>query len=65
MGVGRQRLRARNLRWPGKDLDPPSGNRVSPIGAALGVLVRKGTAYPPKLAGIGIVVAGLILAAFS
>jgi drug/metabolite transporter (DMT)-like permease len=34
-----------------------------PIGAALGMLVRKEAAYPPKLVGIGIVVIGLILVA--
>ncbi|MBI4731409.1 MAG: EamA family transporter [Chloroflexi bacterium] len=32
-----------------------------PIGAALGILVRKEAAYPPKLVGIGVVVVGLIL----
>ncbi len=34
-----------------------------PIGAALGMLVRKESASPPKLAGIALVVIGLILAA--
>jgi len=34
-----------------------------PIGAALGMLVRKEAVYPPKLVGIGIVVVGLILVA--
>lgn len=34
-----------------------------PIGAALGILVRKEPAYRPKLVGIGIVVVGLILVA--
>jgi drug/metabolite transporter (DMT)-like permease len=34
-----------------------------PIGAALGILVRKEKATPPKLAGIALVVAGLVLAA--
>ena len=34
-----------------------------PIGAALGMLVRKEALYPPKLVGIGVVVAGLILVA--
>ncbi len=34
-----------------------------PIGAALGILVRKEAATPPKLAGIGLVVVGLGLAA--
>ncbi|KAF0106351.1 MAG: hypothetical protein FD146_2617 [Anaerolineaceae bacterium] len=34
-----------------------------PIGAALGMLVRKEAATPPKLAGIALVVLGLILAA--
>ena len=34
-----------------------------PIGAALGMLVRKEPAYLPKLVGIGIVVVGLILVA--
>lgn len=32
-----------------------------PIGAALGMLVRREPAYPPKLVGIGLVVAGLVL----
>jgi drug/metabolite transporter (DMT)-like permease len=32
-----------------------------PIGAALGILVRKEAATPPKLAGIALVVSGLIL----
>jgi drug/metabolite transporter (DMT)-like permease len=34
-----------------------------PIGAALGMLVRKESATPPKLAGIALVLAGLVLAA--
>ncbi len=34
-----------------------------PIGAALGILVRKEVAYPPKLVGIGVVAVGLILVA--
>lgn len=34
-----------------------------PIGAALGIVVRKEAATPPKLAGIALVVAGLALAA--
>lgn len=34
-----------------------------PIGAALGILVRKEKATPPKLAGIALVVVGLMLAA--
>lgn len=34
-----------------------------PIGAVLGILVRKEAATPPKLVGISLVVAGLILAA--
>lgn len=34
-----------------------------PIGAALGILVRKEAAYLPKLVGIGVVVVGLILVA--
>ncbi|HEX7540926.1 MAG TPA: hypothetical protein VF352_02240 [Anaerolineales bacterium] len=34
-----------------------------PIGAGLGMLVRKEPAYPPKLVGIGIVVVGLVLVA--
>jgi drug/metabolite transporter (DMT)-like permease len=34
-----------------------------PIGAALGMLVRKEVATPPKLAGIALVVVGLVLAA--
>jgi drug/metabolite transporter (DMT)-like permease len=34
-----------------------------PIGAALGILVRKEAATPPKLAGIALVVVGLVLAA--
>jgi len=34
-----------------------------PIGAALGMLVRKESAAPPKLAGIVLIVTGLILAA--
>jgi drug/metabolite transporter (DMT)-like permease len=34
-----------------------------PIGAALGMLVRREPAYAPKLAGIGLVVAGLVLVA--
>lgn len=34
-----------------------------PIGAALGIVFRKESAAPPKLAGIGLVVTGLILAA--
>jgi drug/metabolite transporter (DMT)-like permease len=32
-----------------------------PLGAVLGIVVLKESAYPPKLAGIGIVFAGLIL----
>lgn len=34
-----------------------------PIGAALGILFRRESAYPPKLVGIGVVVVGLILVA--
>lgn len=34
-----------------------------PIGAALGIIFRKEAASPPKLAGIALVVAGLVLAA--
>jgi drug/metabolite transporter (DMT)-like permease len=34
-----------------------------PISAGLGLLLRKEAAYPPKLVGIGIVMAGLILVA--
>jgi len=34
-----------------------------PIGAALGILVRKEKATPPKLTGIALVVTGLVLAA--
>jgi drug/metabolite transporter (DMT)-like permease len=34
-----------------------------PIGAALGILVRKEAASPPKLAGIALVVLGLTLTA--
>ena len=36
-----------------------------PIGATLGILVRKEPAYKPKLVGIGIVILGLILVALA
>jgi drug/metabolite transporter (DMT)-like permease len=32
-----------------------------PLGAVLGILVQKEPAYPPKLASIGIIFAGLVL----